>query len=98
MIEKQTVYVIQNQHRQYLDKHGNWYSGKDLRQLYRSRHHDEALNTLIELNARDIELRGQVLNVKTDDKNLPRIEISPAALAMDEAVNATAQQSHNSQA
>ena len=85
MAEKQTVYIIQNQHRQYLDKHGRWHSGQEPRLLFRSHHQDEALNTLIELNAKDIELRGQVISATLDQKNHPVVEVCPDAIALDKA-------------
>ena len=72
------VFVIRNQDQLYLDRHGQWCSGDEPRQLYSSRHHDEALNTLIELNARDISLRGQVIAVPLDDKKQPLLDAPPA--------------------
>ncbi|HEY9034729.1 MAG TPA: hypothetical protein VIN71_12375 [Pseudomonadales bacterium] len=85
-----TVFVICNQHQQYLDKHNQWVSGKDGQQLYRARHHDEALNTLIELNARDINLRGRIIETRLDDRGRPDVTVGaddseqPAATVTDQ--------------
>ncbi len=77
------VFVIRNQFDQYLDKHSGWQSGKDVQALFRSSHPDEALNTLLELNSKDISLRGDIIEVETDEKKRPIVEVSEGALALD---------------
>lgn len=74
MNNKETVFIIRNQNRLYLDKHGQWCAGEETRHLYRTPHHDEALNTLIELSAKDINLRGKVIEAALDDKMQPAVE------------------------
>ena len=82
-MHEKTVFVIRNQLGQYLDKHSGWLSGKDANALFRVDHRDEALNTLIEINAKDITLRGKILEVPVDDRKRPIVEISEEALALD---------------
>jgi hypothetical protein len=78
------VFVIRNQHEQYLDKKEGWQSGKDSAALYSTAHHDEALNTLLEINSKDIELRGSIIEVAKDEKKRPVVEVSEQALAIDQ--------------
>ena len=82
---ERSLFVIRNQLEQYLDKQNGWQSGKDNNALYKTEHRDEALNTLIEINAKDISLRGQILEVPADEKKRPVVEVSEAALALDKA-------------
>lgn len=77
------LFVIKNQFEQYLDKHSGWQSGKDAQTLYRADHHDQALNSLIEVNAKDISLRGEIIEVAMDDKKRPIVEVSESAIALD---------------
>lgn len=78
-----TVFVIRNHLHQYLNKQSNWISGKEALQLYRSDFHDEALNTLIEVNAKDVSLRGIIIEVEVNDKKRPQIEIFDSAVALE---------------
>lgn len=77
------VFVIRNQNDQYLEKKHGWQSGKDAAALYFTAHHDEALNTLLEINSKDIELRGYIIEVDKDDKKRPIVEVSEAAIELD---------------
>lgn len=78
-----SVFVIKNQLDQYLDKHSVWQSGKDANALFRVDFYDQALNTLIEINAKDISLRGKITEVALDEKKRPIVEVSERALALD---------------
>jgi len=66
-----TTFVIRNQEGQYHTKKGEWVSGKESAGLYHKPHHDEALNQLIELNAKDIYLRGTVAELEVCEKRRP---------------------------
>ncbi len=79
------VFVIKNQNNQYLDKHSGWLSGKDAHLLFRVDHHDQALNTLLEINSKDISLRGRIIEVDTDEKKNPVVEVCESAIALDKA-------------
>jgi len=65
------AFVIRNQDGQYLTKKGEWVSGKEVIGLYHQAHHDQALNQLIEVNAKDIYLRGTILELDLCEKRRP---------------------------
>lgn len=68
------AYVIRNQHGQYLTRKGEWVSGQDTSILFHQPWYDQALNHLIEINAKDIELRGKVVALALDDKGRPIVQ------------------------
>ena len=65
------AFVIRNQDGQYLTKKSEWVSGKEAIGLYHQAHHDQALNQLIEVNAKDIYLRGTILELDLCEKRRP---------------------------
>jgi hypothetical protein len=65
------VYLLQNQQGLYFTKKNEWSAEVSASLLYRTEHHDIALNTLLEINAKDIELRGKIVEVECDEKGLP---------------------------
>lgn len=67
------VFVIRNQHGLYLTRQNEWVDGHDPAPLFKTPFRDVALNTLIEVNAKDIELRGVITEVEVNDKGLPRV-------------------------
>ena len=75
------IFILQNQHGQFLSKDNEWVSGSDANTLFRSPHHDVALNHLIEINAKDYSLRAAVVACELDGKGRP---VFPSA-AGDEA-------------
>lgn len=66
-----TTFVVRNQEGQYLTKKNEWVSGKEAIVLYHQPHHDQALNQLFELTAKDIYLRGEVLELELCEKRRP---------------------------
>jgi hypothetical protein len=80
------VYVIRNQLGHYWGKRKAWVDGSEPRVVMRLRHEDEAVNTLVELSARDIELRGEVLSAELSERGEPVIEASaiPVPLTAEE--------------
>lgn len=105
------VFVIRNQLGQFWTRAGEWVDGREPQRLLKIKHHDEAVNQLVELSARDIELRGEVLACDLDERKEPRIEASSrltptlaekaaqkAAEKAAEAVRLAAQESELSQA
>ena len=70
------VYVIRNQLGHYWGKGKAWVDGSEARAVMRSQHRDEATNTLVELSARDIELRGEVMAVPLTERGEPEVEAS----------------------
>ena len=80
------VYVIRNQLGHYWGKRKAWVDGSEPRVVMRMRHEDEAVNTLVELSARDIELRGEVMSAPLSERGEPVIEASaiPVPLTAEE--------------
>ena len=70
------VFVIRNQSGHYWGKNKAWADGSDPRVLLRTKHEDEAVNTLVELSTKDIELRGEVLTVALNERGNPIVEPS----------------------
>jgi hypothetical protein len=67
------VFVIRNQHGLYLTRQNEWVDGHDAAPLFKTPFRDVALNTLIELNAKDIELRGVITEAEVNEKGLPLV-------------------------
>ena len=66
-----TLYIIQSHSGELLDRHLGWTASARADDLFRTPHRDIALNQLIELNARDVHLRAQVVACDKDDRGLP---------------------------
>lgn len=65
------LYVIQDSYGRFLSRQDEWVEGGSRETLFRSEHRDLALNTLIELNTRDVDLRATVVTVDCDDQGRP---------------------------
>lgn len=76
------VFVIRNQLGHYWGKGKEWVDGSQPRQVMRSKHQDEAVNTLFELSSRDIELRGEVVAAGLGERGEPILELSQIPLPM----------------
>lgn len=68
-----TVFVIKNQQGLYLSKQQEWVDGADNHSLYRTRHRDEATNTVFEVSSRDIYLRAETVICELDAKGNPAL-------------------------
>jgi hypothetical protein len=77
------VFVIRNQLGHYWGKSKAWLDGSDPRALLRTKHEDEAVNTLFELSAKDIELRGEVLPAELNERGNPVVEPSQNPLPVE---------------
>lgn len=77
------VFVIRDQNGCYWGKSKEWQDGRDPRQLARYRHRDEAVNTLVEISARDIDLRGEVIAASLSERGEP--QVAPGNLKLAEA-------------
>ena len=69
-----TVFLLQNQDKLFLDKHGDWVDGRDAGSLFRSPHRDEAVNQMVEVNARDYSLRIALLECPLSERGWPQID------------------------
>jgi uncharacterized caspase-like protein len=75
-----TIFILQNQHDQFLDKSLQWVNNCGAKQLFKNSHRDIALNQLMELNAKDIQLRAKLVTCQLDAKGNPVLPIQqPAA-------------------
>jgi hypothetical protein len=74
------AYLIRNQHGHYWGKSKEWVSGAEAKAVLRTKHEDEAINTLFELSAKDVELRGEVIAAELGEKGEPIIEASQVPL------------------
>lgn len=78
-----TVFVVKNQHNLYLSKQQEWVDGADNQGLYRTRHRDEAINTVFEVSSRDIYLRAETVACELDAKGNPALAtIQPLSAAV----------------
>jgi hypothetical protein len=68
-----TVFVVKNQQGLYLSKQQEWVDGADNHCLYRTRHRDEATNTVFEVSSRDIYLRAETVICELDSKGNPAL-------------------------
>lgn len=66
-----TVFVVRNQQGLYLSKQQEWVDGSETQSLYRTRHRDEAINTVFEVSSRDIYLRAETVICGVDAKANP---------------------------
>ncbi len=83
------VFVVRNQHGHYWGKAKIWVDGSSPKAVLRTKHEDEALNTLFELSSRDIELRGEVLPTELSERGEPVIEPSQIPLLDESDADAT---------
>ncbi|WP_444887561.1 hypothetical protein [Microbulbifer sp. JMSA008] len=67
------VYVLTNQHQQFLSKSGEWLDGREPNKLFRSEHKDVAINQMFEANTRDVGLRIELLQCALNPKAQPLI-------------------------
>ena len=65
------IYILQTQDQRTLNKDLEWSSEADRNLVYRTSHRDAALNQLIELNAKDINLRASIVECDADAKGQP---------------------------
>lgn len=79
------VFVIRNQHGHYWGKGKHWVSGSEARTVMRAKHEDEAVNTLFELSAKDVDLRGEVVAAELSERGEPIVQPSKVPLPADEA-------------
>lgn len=68
-----TVFILQNQHEEYLDKSLEWVRFSEANQLFKTPHRDVALNQLMELNAKDIQLRAKIISCELDKSGNPEL-------------------------
>ena len=70
------VFVVRNQLGQYWGKKKRWVDGTKPRVVAHFKHEDEGINQLVELSAKDMELRGEVVPAELDERGVPVVEPS----------------------
>ncbi len=80
------VFVVCNQLGHFWSKSKTWVDGREARAVYRAKHEDEAINTLVELSAKDIDLRGEVVGVPLSERHEPIVNVSNIPLPDDGSV------------
>ena len=65
------IYIIKSHDESILGKGFDWMDGTNASQIFNTKHRDIALNQLIELNAKDIYLRAQIVECEADKKGRP---------------------------
>lgn len=70
------IYIVKNQHGQFISKQKEWLDGSEPKLLFRTKHHDEALNLVFELSLKDVELRACHEVCEIDEKGQPIVEVT----------------------
>jgi hypothetical protein len=65
------IYIIKSHDESILGKDFDWLDGTNASLIFNTPHRDIALNQLIELNAKDINLRAQIIECEADKKGRP---------------------------
>jgi len=74
------IYIIKSHDGRFLNKDLEWLDGSDANLVYNAPHRDVALNQLIELNAKDINLRAQIIECEADKKGRPVLLLEASAI------------------
>jgi len=69
------TYVLQAQNNDVLDKELQWASEITAKYIFNTPHRDIALNQLIELNAKDVNLRAEVLECELSPNGVPTLSV-----------------------
>ena len=90
------IFVIRNQLGHYWGKGKHWVDGSEPKTVMKLAHHDQAINTLVELSSKDIELRGEIVGAELNARGEPKVEASdiplPKMPVTDDAVGAVEEQ------
>ena len=73
------IYIIKRCDGSMLGKDSQWTDGTSAGQLFCTPHRDIALNQLLELNAKDIQLRAHVFECEADRKGRPALLLEKEA-------------------
>jgi hypothetical protein len=70
------VFLLQNQHKFFINRQGLWVSGREPAGLYRVKNRDEAINEIFEISARDFDQRITIIETDATVKGVPIIDPS----------------------
>ncbi len=68
------VFILQNQDKLFLGKQHIWVDGRDLNNLFKSTHKDEAINQMFEASSKDYKQRIKIVCCQVNDKGMPIID------------------------
>ncbi|MEO0436332.1 MAG: hypothetical protein AAF098_05445 [Pseudomonadota bacterium] len=71
-----TIFVICNHLNQFWTRSEQWVDGREPKRVLKLKHQDEALNLLVEISAKDIELRGKVEKLPLNEQGEPVLTVS----------------------
>ena len=77
------IFVIRNQLGHYYSKAKEWTDGREAQAVAQFKYRDEALNTVVELSSKDIELRAEILEPEFTDSGKLKLEVSEHPLPGD---------------
>lgn len=81
------IYIIKNHDESILGRDLEWLDGRDASQIFNTEHRDIALNQLIEVNAKDINLRAQIVECEADKKGRPIMLLESASASNSASAN-----------
>ena len=81
------IFIIKSHDGSLLGKDLSWLDGGNANLLFSALHRDIALNQLIELNAKDINLRAQIIECDADKKGRPALLADATVMASNAALN-----------
>ena len=87
------IYIIKSHDESILGKDFDWLDGTNASLIFNTAHRDIALNQLIELNAKDINLRAQIIECEADKKGRPIMLLEPATAPASNSASASTIQS-----
>jgi hypothetical protein len=82
------IFIIKSHDGSILGKDLEWVDGTNASLLFTAQHRDVALNQLIELNAKDIHLRAEIIQCEADKKGRPVLLLDIAAMPAEPPANA----------
>jgi len=74
------IFIIKSHDGSILGKDLEWVDGTNASLLFTAQHRDVALNQLIELNAKDIHLRAEIIQCEADKKGRPVLLLDITAM------------------
>ena len=77
------TFVIRNQLGHYYSKSKEWTEGREAQAVAQFKYRDEALNTVVELSSKDIELRAEIFEPEFTDSGKLKLEVSEHPLPGD---------------
>ena len=81
------IFIIKSHDGSLLGKDLSWLDGANANLLFSALHRDIALNQLIELNAKNINLRAQIIECDADKKGRPALLADATVMASNAALN-----------